>query len=332
MQVQHISLTNPFELVFVSSDCNKTLLNQMKILLTGASGLLGNAYAEAAIRRGHTITALYNSRKPVARGTEQCVQIDAQELESITALTLEWWPDVIVNCAAISSSSQVDANPKLTEKINVALPRQLSQLSTHIGARFLHVSTDMVFDGQSPEPYRSTDMPCPRSLYGQTKLMAEREILEHNPEDPVILRIPILMGNSPYAQRSVHEKLLAALDKGETPEFYRDEIRQPCSASNVAEVLLELSERRDLSGIFHWAGAETLSRFEMARRILDHFNKPPDSIRPVDMDKNNRPKSHAGTLTFNLHPIEHKLKTRPVSFQEQLDELTHIKPLRASDF
>ena len=303
----------------------------MKILLTGASGLLGNAYAEAAARRGHSITALYNNRKPIARGMEQCVQADAQELEKITQLILEWWPDVIVNCAAISSPVEVDANPKLAEKINVALPRHLSQLSTHLGARFLHISTDMVFDGQSQEPYRSTDMPCPQNLYGQTKLMAEREILKHHSADPVILRIPILMGNSPSGKRSVHEKLFAALERGETPELYRDEIRQPCSASNVAEVMLELSERRDLSGIFHWAGAEKLSRFEMAQRILDHFNKPLDSIRAIDMDKNEALKKRPRNLTLNLHPIEHKLKTRPVTFQEQLDELTRVEPFRASD-
>ena len=99
----------------------------MKILLTGASGLLGNAYAEVAIRRGHSIFALSSHREPVAAGIEQSIRIDARELEQITELTLEIWPDVIVNCAAISSPADVDANPDLAEKINVALPRHLSQ-------------------------------------------------------------------------------------------------------------------------------------------------------------------------------------------------------------
>ena len=298
----------------------------MKILLTGASGLLGNAYAEAAVRRGHTLKALYNSREPIAHGLKKCVQVDAQELDPITELILGWWPDAIVNCAAISSPAQVDAHPQLAEKINVALPRHLAQMSTHLGARFLHVSTDMVFDGQSREPYRSTDMPCPRTLYGQTKLMAEREILEHNSEDPVVLRIPILTGHSPSGERSFNERLLLAIDRGETLEFYRNQMHQPCSASNVAEVLLELSERRDLSGIFHWAGADRLSRFEMAQSVLKHFGKSPDNVRLIDEEK------HGGWLTLDLHPIVHKLKTRPATFQEQLEELTHTKPLRKSDF
>jgi dTDP-4-dehydrorhamnose reductase len=301
----------------------------MKILLTGASGLLGHAYAQAAIRRGHSVTALYHQNPPLADGLAQSIQLNAAQPEALTSLCLEMWPEVIVNCAAISAPASVDADPKLAEKVNVALPRLLAQLATHLGARLLHISSDMVFDGQSSEAYRSTDMPCPTNLYGQTKLIAEREVLEHNPEDPVVLRIPILMGNSPSGQRSVHEKLLAAIHAGQCPKLFCDEIRQPCAASNVADVLLELSERRDLHGIFHWAGSEKLSRFEMGQRILKHFGLPLDSIQSVCQSDD---PAHAGrprNLTFNLHPIVSKLKTQPVNFDAQLEELTRVEPLNA---
>jgi dTDP-4-dehydrorhamnose reductase len=183
----------------------------------------------------------------------------------------------------------------------------------------------MVFNGQSEQPYRSTDMPAPTNLYGQTKLMAEREVLEHNPEDPVVLRIPILMGNSPGGQSSLHEKLIAAIQAGKKPKLFCDEMRQPCSASNVAEVLLELTERRDLHGLFHWAGSETLSRFEMGQRILKHFALPLDAIESACRDDDSRP----ARLTFNLNPIVSKLKTKPIDFEAQLDELTRIEPINA---
>ncbi len=297
----------------------------MKILLTGASGLLGHAYAQAAVRRGHSVTALYNQNRPIADGLTTTIQLDASQPEELTNIAIQLWPDVIVNCAAISNPTTVEADAKHAEKINVALPRLLAQLSTHLGARLLHVSTDMVFDGQSEQPYRSTDMPAPTNLYGQTKLMAEREVLEHNPEDPIVLRIPILMGNSPGGQRSVHEKLIAAIHAGEKPKLFCDEMRQPCSASNVAEVLLELTERRDLHGLFHWAGSETLSRFEMGQRILKHFGLPLDAIESACRDDDSRP----ANLTFNLNPIVSKLKTKPIDFEAQLEELTRIEPLNA---
>ena len=297
----------------------------MKILLTGSSGLLGHAYAQAAVRRGHSVTALYNQNRPIADGLTRTIQLDASQPEMLTNTAIEMWPDVIVNCAAITKLTSVEADAKLAEKINVALPRLLAQLSTHLGARLLHVSTDMVFDGQSEQPYRSTDMPAPTNLYGQTKLMAEREVLEHNTEDPVVLRIPILMGNSPSGQRSLHEKLIAAIHAGKKPKLYCDEIRQPCSASNVAEVLLELTERRDLHGLFHWAGSETISRFEIGQRILKHFGLPLDAIESACRDDESRP----AKLTFNLNPIVSKLKTKPIDFEAQLDELTRIEPLNA---
>ena len=297
----------------------------MKILLTGSSGLLGHAYAQAAVRRGHSVTALYNQNRPIADGLARTIQLDASEPEKLTQIAIELWPDVIVNCAAISNAIAVEADAMRAEKINVALPRLLAQLSTHLGARLLHVSTDMVFDGQSDQPYRSTDMPAPTNLYGQTKLMAEREVLEHNTEDPVVLRIPILMGNSPGGQHSLHEKLVAAIKAGEKPKLFCDEMRQPCSASNVAEVLLELTERRDLHGLFHWAGSETLSRFEMGQRILKHFGLPLDAIESAYRDDETRP----ARLTFNLNPIVSKLKTKPIDFAAQLDELTRIEPINA---
>lgn len=301
----------------------------MKILLTGASGLLGHAYAQAAVRRGHQVTALYNQNLPQAEGLADHIQLDAISPDALTALCLELWPDAIINCAAISNPAAVEAEPRSAEKINVALPRLLAQLSTHLGARLIHISTDMVFDGHSEEPYRSTDMPSPTNLYAQTKLMAEREVLEHNPEDPVVLRLPILMGNSPRGQRSVHEKLIRSIEAGERPTLFCDEMRQPCSASNAAEVMLELTERRDLHGIFHWAGSETLSRFEMGQRILKHFGLPLDSVQSATQQDDPAHANRPSNLTFNLHPIVSKLKTQPVDFDAQLEELTRIEPLNA---
>jgi dTDP-4-dehydrorhamnose reductase len=296
----------------------------MKILLTGASGLLGHNFAKLGAKRGHQIHALYHRRKPTASGLCQSIQMDLQAPDNLTQLCLELWPDAIVNCAAISSPADCERLPDLAEKINVALPQLLAQISTHIGARLIHISTDLVFDGLADQPYRSTDLPNPRSLYGQCKLMAERAVLEHNPEDPVVLRVPLLMGKSPSQARSVHEKLLLAVQSGEVLKVSRCEWRQPAAADNVAAVMLELCERRDLHGLFHWAGSERLNRLEIAQRILEHFNYPIDAVEAVDS-----PGADTQRLFFNLEPLVNKIKTRPQNFQAQLEALTRIQPLNA---
>ncbi len=300
----------------------------MKILLTGVSGLLGSYYARAASRRGHEVLGIYHRNRPAASQGARLQSLDLSETSELTRLGLEWWPDAIVNCAAISDPAAVDAQPALAEKINVALPRALAQLASHLGARLIHISTDMVFDGRSDSSYRSTDMPAPTNLYGQTKLMAEREVLEHDPEDPVVLRIPLLIGNSPGGQRSVHEKLLGTIQRGGRPRLFTDEIRQPASAENIADVMLELTERRDLHGLFHWAGTDALSRFEMGQRILAHFGLPMESIEPAESANDPQHANRPRNLTFNLHPLLGKLKTQPESFEQQLSALTRVEPLQ----
>ena len=77
----------------------------------------------------------------------------------------------------------------------------------------------------------------------------------------------------------MHEKLLAAIARGERPKLFCDEFDN-LAPPKTRGVLLELNERRDLHGIFHWAGSETLSRFEMGQRILRHFNMPAEVSNP----------------------------------------------------
>lgn len=293
----------------------------MKILVLGATGLVGHAYSQAAKRRGHFLVAARRESTLEADAQTRPARIDARDREAVTRLALDEWPDVIVNAAAASSPEAADEAPDSAEALNVALPRVLAQVAAHLGARLLHLSTDMVFDGESA-PYRSTDLPAPKNAYGQLKLAAEREVLEHNSDDPVVLRLPILTGNSPSGRRSVHEKLLRSLAAGERPALFDDEIRQPCSAENVAEALLELSERRDLHGIFHWAGAEPLSRLEMGKRILEHFGLAPSHVDAARLSE--RPPDappRPADLRLELHPLVSKLKTRPPVFREQLADL-----------
>ena len=164
----------------------------------------------------------------------------------------------MVNCAAISSPDLVDRNPEFAKIINVEVPRRLAEISSHLGARYLHVSSDMVFPGQSA-PYRSTDRTNPLSEYGQQKLDAEVDTLAVTDENLVVLRTTLINGNSPRGNRSPHERILEALSKGKKPVLFTDEWRQTSSADNIAQLIVELLERPNLNGIFI-GPVQTLSR------------------------------------------------------------------------
>jgi len=289
----------------------------MKITITGASGLVGHAAAQACLRRGHTVTALYHNRRPLLPESVRCMKMDLADAEALVPLLLEDFPDVIINAAAVSNPADVEADPRLAQKLNVTLPRRLAEVANHLSARLYHLSTDMVFDGQEGN-YRSTDVPLPMNTYGQLKLLAEKEVLKAGGDFVTVLRICIVNGNSPSGERSIHEKLFAAWARGEKARLYTDEQRQPVSAENLGDVLAELAERPNLHGIFHWAGADVLSRYEMGLQIARHFKLPEDWVVPVAQDA---AAPRPAKLTLNLEPLVSKLRTQPSLYQTQLEEL-----------
>jgi dTDP-4-dehydrorhamnose reductase len=292
----------------------------MKVLLTGASGLVGQAAMLAALARGHEVLAVGQNRPPplpteaAAKEQVRAVQGDLTDDAMLERLVFDFYPEAIINAAAASSPAAVAADPAAAERVNVQLPRRLAQLAHHLSARFLQISTDMVFDGETG-PYRSTDVPMPRSLYAQLKLMAEKEALRFGSDFVVVLRITLVNGNSPSGERSLHEKLFHAWAAGQVTPLYTDELRQPVGATNVGDVLTELLERPNLHGLFHWAGPDLLSRYDIGRQLVAHFGLPENLIQPVNSPEGPR------TLELVLPPLLGKLKTTPTPFAQQLEEL-----------
>jgi dTDP-4-dehydrorhamnose reductase len=295
----------------------------MKVLLTGASGLVGQAALQAALARGHEVLAMGQTRLPplpgAAAAKEQAtaVQMNLTDNAALERLVFDYYPEAIINAAAASSQTAVEADPAAAEKINVGLPRKLAQLANHLSARYVHLSTDMVFDGEGG-PYRSTDTPMPRTLYGQLKLLAEKETLRFGGDFVVVLRITLVNGNSPSGQRSLHEKLFHTWAAGQTASLYTDELRQPVSAVNVGDVVTELLERPTLHGLFHWAGPEVLSRYDIGLAVAKHFGLPEHLIKPASA-----PDATSGPRKWELvlPPLLGKLKNQPTPFEQQLEEL-----------
>jgi dTDP-4-dehydrorhamnose reductase len=148
-------------------------------------------------------------------------------------------------------------------------------------------------------------------------------------EFAVTLRVPLLMGNSVTGQRSNHERLFADWAAGRTPKLFTDEFRQTCTAENLAEVLVEMCERDDLRGVFHWAGVELASRYTLGVRIREHFKltaeqAPIASITRVEVPEIARKRQ--ACLALEIAPLAGKLKTRPQTIADQLAEL-NVPPL-----
>jgi len=286
----------------------------MNIFCTGATGLVGYNFVKAASAAGHKILAVSNSHDLPAIANVEQIKLDLSDEAALQRAVLDMFPEMVVNCAAISSPADVDANPALAEKMNVALPEALARLAHHVGARFIHLSTDMVFDGTAA-PYKNTDIPMPCTLYGTTKMMAEKKVLKVDPRETIVLRLSHVCGNSLTGRRSLHEKLLRAWSSGAVSELRTDEIKCPLSVSRLADLLCELCERPNVSGIYHFAGLERVSRFDMARRVAEHFGlNPGEFIKPVSGGS-------PTDLTLDISCIAARVKTRSCMFSEILDEM-----------
>jgi len=293
----------------------------MKILVMGASGLLGSAVCREVLARGHQLLPYANRSWSEPRSKFEVEPLSLENFDTVIRKLFDQWPDAVVNCAAISSPDTVNENPARAHLINVEAARRLAEVSAHLGARHIHISTDMVFGGSSL-PYRSTDQTNPLSEYGIQKLEAEKKVLQVSEDNLVILRITLLNGNSPRGNRSPHERILNALCNQQKPTLFTDEWRQPCSAENVAQLIVVLIERPNLNGIFHWAGSEVVSRYELGRLILQRFGFKEGRLRSAvltDLAASLGPRPDR--LTFELSPLVSKVKTKPATLAQQLEEM-----------
>lgn len=303
----------------------------MKLFVLGASGLVGGAFAEAATRAGHHVIGTVGNFSGALAGVAEKITLDLTDEAAVSAAVLSTTPDAIINCAAISEPAKCEEDVARSQQLNVALPALLARLAQQIGARFLHLSSEQVFAGDRA-PYAVTDPVAPINVYAQQKVESERLVHAAAPTLAVTVRAPLLMGNSPGGKRSLHERLLADWAAGKTPVLYTDEFRQTCTAQNLALALLELCARPEITGTFHWAGTELLSRYEMGLRIRAHFGLNEKNAPLKTTDRSADPKAAAkrqANLALDLRPLSQLLKTPVETFAQQLAVLAVPPHVRA---
>jgi len=294
---------------------------RMKLVVTGASGFLGREVCLAALRRGYQVLALGGTRAPTIPGVAHARAFDLCDDAALESLLLEEFPHAVVHCAALPTIEACLAEPERAKKLNSEVPKKLAQLSFHLGAKLVHLSTDTVFDGVAGG-YQPTDRPAPLNLYGETKAAAEVDVLRFGREHAAVLRTSPIIGNSIGGDRGLHERLFATWKQGKAATLFTDEIRQPVEVSNLADVTIELCERGNLSGLYHWAGTEAMSRHEIGVRVARHFGLDADAlVRPTSRAEVPSAASRPRDLSLRLHPLAGKLRTAAQSFEEQLAQL-----------
>ncbi|KAJ2355684.1 hypothetical protein IWW50_003157, partial [Coemansia erecta] len=233
----------------------------IKVVVTGASGLLGRAVVKEAEKRNLEVIGTAFSR-----ATDKLEKLDLSDQAAVSAFLSKHQPQAVIHCAAEKRPDVAESNQPAVEQLNAQVPGYLARLAKQINAFFVYISTDYVFDGTKP-PYQVDDQPNPLNFYGRTKLAGEKAVLAAN-EQAVILRVPVLYGEAESASESAINVLVDLVRGSANAKVDALQARFPTCTDDVARVLLDMAEvsvgaaGEAISGIFHFSAKEELTKYQ----------------------------------------------------------------------
>ncbi|HLW53833.1 MAG TPA: dTDP-4-dehydrorhamnose reductase [Candidatus Angelobacter sp.] len=230
----------------------------MKVAVIGATGQLGSDIAAAFAEAGHSVSSLGHQ------------DVDIASAESVQSVLASMAPEIVVNTAAFHHVEKCEADPNTAFAVNALGARNVAQVTSSLGARVFHISTDYVFGGEKQTPYIETDRAVPVNVYGNTKLSGEHFVAATNPRH-FILRVSALYGASPCRAKGGLNfvELMIKLSRE------RDELRvvdtefvSPTPTVEIASQIVKLSRTSEY-GLYHATSEGSCSWYEFARAIFD---------------------------------------------------------------
>jgi dTDP-4-dehydrorhamnose reductase len=286
----------------------------MKLLIIGASGLLGINLALEAMRE-HEVVGV--DRGKLKSPPFQVLKANIFHKEEIDFILDDTVPDWLVNCAAMTNLEACEAQPEQARAINVDVPAQLANTCAKRGIRFVHISTDAVFDGTKREAYKEDDQPNPRGVYSQTKLESEHATFSENPE-ALVARVNFF-GWSLSNRHSLGEFFVNNLSEGKNVNGFTDVIFCPILVNITARLLIQMLGK-NLSGLYHVVGPQAMSKYQFGIEIARTFGLKENLISPTSVLASSLtvPRSH--NLLLSTHKLSTDLGCDIPSFSTSLAE------------
>jgi len=233
-------------------------LKAKTILITGGSGYLGRHLCARAVQSLNVFATIHSHADSIKAG--EPVQFDLTSRDAVLNLVQDLTPQAIIHTAAINPGQ---GDEYAMGQVNIKGSRNVAEAAVAVGARLVHVSTDVVHDGRHA-PYADDAPPSPLNAYGRSKAAAEAVVAEIDPQ-AAIVRTSLIYGLAEMDRGTAG--FVERLKKGEPLVLFNDVIRQPVWVENLAEALLELTQL-EFGGLLNVVGRQAMTREEFGRRML----------------------------------------------------------------
>jgi len=296
------------------------LFTTKNILIIGATGKVAEAVIRL-FRRDETVRLkLFSGSIPnviTNMNGMQYYKVDYFNYNDFYQICNGFKPDVIINLAAMTNVDACEDDLVLAWSLNVDLPKHLAELSSTFDAKFIHISTDYIFDGHDG-PYNEHDICNPISQYGKTKLLGEFEALKH--KNTAILRTNVVYG---YSEQGKSDFVTWVIDKGTNNESFNivdDQYSNPTFTDDIARAINRVIEK-DFTGILNVGGYDYCSRIDFTKTICDVFGLDKNLITPISTQSLNQkaPRPLKGGL--KIDKLIHQLNINPLGIREGLERL-----------
>lgn len=246
-------------------------------LVTGATGFLGSNAAHFLADRARRVGGTRTGVRP--RFFDDAVVLDLMHPGSLAAPVAHTQPDVILHCAAMASHELCEQEPGLATMVNAEAAGALARAAEDVGAQFVLISTDAVFDGARGH-YREEDQPAPTSVYGRTKLQGEERVTA---ETAALIIRTNFFGWSPTGRRSILEFFVNELSAGHAVRGFTDFTTSSAYVVTLLDAIAALVEKRE-TGTFHVTSPQALTKYDFGVAVAREFGLDESLIAPTRAD------------------------------------------------
>jgi dTDP-4-dehydrorhamnose reductase len=289
----------------------------MRILITGANGLLGYKLVQLLASKSDVTTVATARKKPndLPEGI-QFFELDITNKTQTLRVVSEAKPDVVIHAAAMTQVDQCETDREKCWSANVDGVANIIAACFKANAHLIHVSTDFIFDGTFG-PLDETAIPNPVNYYGESKLAGEK-LIQESEIGWAILRTVLVYGVTPDMSRSnIVLWVKKSLEEGKTINVVNDQWRTPTLAEDLA-IGCYLAASQKAKGIYHISGREMMTPYDIALATAHFFKLDASLIKPADSSTFTQPAKRPPKTGFIISKAVHDLGYKSHTFTEGL--------------